>query len=98
MFFWTMNHKSLAIVFVAGTFLTTRLLSQNALPEPSVNSIGSATPTAPAAPLQIAPALDSSVISMPPAPAEKPPKPKPRTSIEIDLQTQRAYLLRDGKK
>src|SRR5437588_2352915 len=41
-------------------------------------------------------------MSMPPAPevapAEKPPKPKPHTSIEIDLQTQRAYLLRDGKK
>lgn len=101
-----MNRKSLAIAFAAGTFFTGRLLSQTAAPEPSLNPVGpaaapAASPAGPVAPLQTTPSLESST-SMPPAPevapVEKPPKPKPHTSIEIDLQTQKAYLLRDGKK
>lgn len=37
----------------------------------------------------------SDVLTLAPAPT---PKPTPRTSIEIDLQEQKAYLLRDGRK
>src|SRR5438067_556921 len=60
-----------------------------------------------------APATDAATSTIVPAPSEPlqattpgapvpmaapTPKPAPRTSIEIDLQEQKAYLLRDGHK
>lgn len=103
---WKMNFQKLPLLAALGVVFASRAFAQNGAP-PSGNSaapplsIPPAEATSGAAPSSLVAPLPPQVPgeSLAPVPApEAPPKPKPHTSIEIDLQMQKAYLLRDGKK